>query len=327
MTAAYVTRLGPAAEIRVGSLPVPQPGAVEVLVRAEAMAVNHVDTYVRSGAYRTSTPFPFVVGRDLVGTVVGLGSADVGFGPGDRVWCNSLGYGGRQGSFGQYAVVPTDRLYPLPDGADPRDAVSVLHTAATAQLGLFREAGLRSGEVVVIGGAGGGVGSAAVQLAAASNARVIATSSAQDASWCRRCGTDVVLDFTDPQQCRRIIKREARGVDMYWDTSGHQDLAETLSLLNSGGRVVVSAGLSSWTTLAIGELYTRDASVHGFAISNASVADLAGAASLINALLGRRELRTRIALTLPLAEAARAHRLQESGAHRPGRIVVRPEMT
>src|SRR5689334_13246819 len=96
MTVAYVTRPGPADEIRIGRFPVPEPGPSEVLVKVRALAVNHVDTFVRSGAYRTRLPYPFVIGRDLVGTAI---TAAPGFTPGDTVWCDSLGFDGRQGSF------------------------------------------------------------------------------------------------------------------------------------------------------------------------------------------------------------------------------------
>lgn len=116
MRAAYVTELGAADVIRVGELPVPAGGPTDVLVRVEVVAVNPVDTMVRSGAYPTPTPFPFVIGRDLVGTVAEASPGAAGFAPGDRVWCNSLGHGGRQGSFAEYAVVPAERLYPLPAG-------------------------------------------------------------------------------------------------------------------------------------------------------------------------------------------------------------------
>jgi NADPH:quinone reductase-like Zn-dependent oxidoreductase len=107
-----------------------------VLVRVELAAVDPVDLLVRSGAYRTPTPFPFVVGRDLVGTGAVAGPGAVGFAPGDRLWCNSLGHGGRQGACAEYAVVPAERCYHLPAGTDPVAVVALLHPAATAWLAL-----------------------------------------------------------------------------------------------------------------------------------------------------------------------------------------------
>src|SRR5689334_21029545 len=97
VTAAYIDATGPARGIRVGTLPMPTLGSGEVLIRIRAVAVNHVDTYVRSGAYPTPLTFPFVIGRDAVGTVAAVGVGVSGFTEGDTVWCNSGGHGSRQG--------------------------------------------------------------------------------------------------------------------------------------------------------------------------------------------------------------------------------------
>src|SRR4029450_7882462 len=136
------------------------------------VVVDPVDTMVRSGAYRTPTPFPFVVGRDLVGGVAEPGAGVPGFVAGDRVWCNSLGHGGRQGSFAEYAVVPAERLYHLPAGGDPVEGGGVLHpagagAAAPPSLALFRHGGLRPSEILYVAGAAGNVGTVMTSLARA----------------------------------------------------------------------------------------------------------------------------------------------------------------
>jgi NADPH:quinone reductase-like Zn-dependent oxidoreductase len=195
MRAAYITELGPAEAIRAGELPVPAAGPTDVLVRVEVVVVDPVDTMVRSGAYRTPTPFPFVVGRDLVGTVAEAGAGVAGFVAGDRVWCNSLGHGGRQGSFAEYAVVPAERLYHLPARVDPVEAVAVLHPAATAYLALFRHGGLRPSEILYVAGAAGNVGTVMTSLARAGGARVLAGARPEDAGWCRAAGAAEVVDY------------------------------------------------------------------------------------------------------------------------------------
>src|SRR5699024_11886953 len=96
MRAAFIDALGEAGSIRVGDLPVPDPAATEVLVRMEASVANHVDLFVRSGAFLTPLPFPFVIGRDLVGTAVAGGGAVAAFGPGARAWRHTLGHGARR---------------------------------------------------------------------------------------------------------------------------------------------------------------------------------------------------------------------------------------
>lgn len=322
MRAAYVTELGPPENIRVGELPMPPVSAFEVLVRTHALAVNHVDTLIRSGRYATRTPFPFVIGRDLVGVVAAVGDAIDGFQVGDAVWCNSLGHHGRQGSFAEYAVVPQDRLYPLPHGADPAETVALLHAAATAYLGLFREARLRYGETVVVSGAGGAVGTSAVQLSAASGSHVIATARAEDADWCRFAGAEAVFDYRDPELWNRIAAATPDGVDVFFETSRRYAFEQTLPLLARGGRFVLITGIGSTVPLPLDQLYLRDASLRGFVISNATVTDLADAATAINDSISRGLLRVRIGTRLPLEESARAHRLMENGTR--GRIVVFP---
>lgn len=326
MTAAYITAPGPAESIRVGPLPVPAPGATEVLVRLIATEVNHVDTYIRAGRYRTPLPTPFVIGRDLVGEVAVVGSGTPGVHVGDLVWSNSLGHAGRQGSFSEYVAVAADRVYPVPDGVAAETVASVAHTAATAHLALFREARLRVADTVLVGGADGGVGSAAVQLAHAAGARVVATASARDAEWVRSCGADVVLDYRDPMLAERLREAAPDGVDVHFDTSGREDLGRAVGLLAQKGRILITAAPAGRATLPTRELYQKDANVLGFVISNASIADLADAAGAINALLAERRLRGRIGTRLRLPDAARAHRMLEDpppGAP-PGRIIVTP---
>lgn len=322
MRAAYVTDLGPPENIRVGELPPPNVGASDVLVHTRALAVNYVDTLIRSGRYPTRTPFPFVIGRDLVGVVAAYGDAVDGFRVGDAVWCNSLGHRGRQGSFAEYAAVPQDRLYRLPDRADPVETVALLHAAATAYLGLFREARLRYGQRVVVSGAGGAVGTAAVQLAAASGAHVIATARAEDADWCRSAGAEAVFDYRDPDLWKRIAAATPGGIDVFLETSRHYAFEHTLPLLGRGGRFVLITGIGSTVPLPLEQLYLRDASLRGFVISNASVTDLADAATAINDGISRGLLHVRIGTRLPLEESAQAHRLMESGTRGP--IVVLP---
>ena len=321
--AAYITALGPADCIKVGYLPVAVAGPTDVLVRTEALAVDNVDTMVRAGAYRTPTPFPFIIGRDLVGTVVEAGPGVSDFTEGDRVWCNSLGHGGRQGSFAEYVVIGADRLYHLAAGVDPIRAVAVLHTAGTAGLGLFRDARLRAGDTIIVGGGAGGVGSAVVQLAAASGAHVIATAAADDADWCRASGARHVFDYRDRDLLPKLTAAAPYGADIYWDTSGQLDLPAIAPLLAVGARIIVTATREPTVSLPARSYYTRDISVLGFAISNASTSDLAAAARIINSRLTDNTLQVRIAGRMPLTAAAEAHRQLETGnAH--GRLVILP---
>jgi len=323
MQAAFIRTTGGTEQIEVGDLPVPEPGPTDVLVQMEATTVNHVDLFVRSGAYPTHLPFPFILGRDLVGTVIETGSGIAGFNKGDRVWTNSLGYDGRQGTFAQYALVSVDRLYHLPDTVQSLEAAGVLHTAATAYFGLRREAQLRPGETLFVAGGAGGVGSSVIQLATAMGARVITSASVRDHDWCRSLGADLVLDYRDNEIYQKLATQTPQGIDIWWDTSGHHDFQVSLPLLNKGTRVLVMAGMNATPVLPVGQLYTQDIRLCGFAMSNASVADLAEAAETINALLQRSQLRARLGATYRLAQAGEAHKaMEEHTVH--GRILVIP---
>ncbi|GGI95713.1 NADPH:quinone reductase [Streptomyces brasiliensis] len=311
MRAAYITELGGPDVIRCGELPSPRPGPHDVLVDVEVSAVNPVDGFVRSGAYRTPLPFPFVIGRDLVGTVAEAGPAGGCFRPGDRVWCNSLGHAGRQGAAAERAVVPADRLYRLPEGVSAVDAVALAHSAATAHLALFTHGGLRTGETVAVLGAAGNVGSALVVMAARSGARVIAVASDRDETYVRLLGAAGFVDYRSPDAPGLIRAAAPEGVDVLVDTSGRNDLGTMVELLADRGRIVVMSGLDSRPVLPVGALYTRDRSIRGFAISHADTVQLAGAARHINSLLAAGHLRPRAVEELPLGAAAEAHRRME----------------
>jgi NADPH:quinone reductase-like Zn-dependent oxidoreductase len=321
--AAYITTLGSPDVITYGEMDRPVPGPTDVLVRVEAAAVDPVDTFVRSGAYRTPTPFPFVLGRDLVGTVADIGPGATGFAVGDRVWSHSMGHGGRQGVTAEYCVVGVDRLYHLPGDVDAARAVAVLHPVATAHLALFRHARLRPGETVLVIGGAGNVGRAATVLAARAGARVLAVARAETAPDCLRAGATAVVDHRDPDAAEQLRELTGDGVDVHLDTSGHQDLDAALALVGHGARVVLMAGLSARPVLPVGAVYPRDVSLVGFAISNSSVDDLAGTARVINHGLADDAFPIPVTVELPLSRTAEAHRMIEAGVR--GRIVLRPE--
>jgi NADPH:quinone reductase-like Zn-dependent oxidoreductase len=322
MYAAFIERLGLAESIRYGKLPVPRPGPAEVLVRVAATTVNPVDTFVRSGVFRTPVDFPFVISRDLVGTVAAAGPEVTGFTAGDWVWCNSLGHNGRPGAAAEFAVAAASRLYRLPPGVNPADAVAVVHPAATAYLGLFTHGQLRAGEEVLVAGAGGNVGSAMVVLAAQAGARVIATARKRDFEYCRSLGAAEVLDYQDPDLIRQIKTASPRGIDVHLDTSGVNDFAGTVEMLAHRGRIVLLAGVQTRPVLPAGTLYMKDGSIRGFAISQATTGELAEAATCINRLLEAGQLRPRAVEHLPLRAAASVHQRLEAGELHGIRVVL-----
>src|SRR5487761_1351601 len=132
MKAAFVRETGPAENIVYGDLPTPEPTGSQVLVRVMAVAVNPIDTYLRSGAVKMELPMPFVVGCDLAGVVERCGPDARRLKPGMRVWGSNQGLLGRQGTFAEYAAVDEGWLYPTPDGVDDQTAAAAALTGITA---------------------------------------------------------------------------------------------------------------------------------------------------------------------------------------------------
>ncbi|HEY1674184.1 MAG TPA: NADPH:quinone reductase [Streptosporangiaceae bacterium] len=335
MHAAFIETSGSPDQIRYGELPDPVPGPGEVLVRTEAVAVNTVDTYVRSGAWPTPVTFPLAVGRDLVGTVTGTGPGVTEFAPGDRVWTNSAGYDGRPGATAEVAVVAQSRLYRLPDGADPVPFVAAVHPAATAYGALVRRARLRPGETVAVAGANGAVGMCLIQVAAARGAQVVAVVRSRktpegDDPLARRLtelGASKVVMVRDAGQAPAAASGAAPdGVDVLVDTTGLADLDDVARFVNSRGRVVLIAGKQRRIEVNPWRFYTRETQLLGFIMSAMTAGELAAAAAWINV----SSPAVSVGRVLTFAEAALAHTILEAGQlprlpdHTVGRLVLRP---
>jgi NADPH2:quinone reductase len=325
MKAAFLEEFGPPEVIRYSELSTPHVGPGDVLVRVEAVAVNSIDTYIRSGAYPVRAPMPFIIGRDLVGTVVETGSGVRRFHPGDRVWANNQGYDGRQGSFSEYSAVAEELLYPLPPGADALETAAVVHSALTAVLGLQFKARVRAQEAVFVNGGDGNVGTAALGIAKALGARIAVTAARQDkAEWCRTLGADLVIDYKTQNVVEALREFAPEGVNVYFDTTRQFDAKMALQSLARRGRILVIAGMAGETILPVGQFYLRNATMFGFTVTDATTQELAACAGEINRWLTRGTVRARIACRFPLSEAAEAHRCFEAGGLF-GKIVLTPE--
>jgi NADPH2:quinone reductase len=313
MKAAFIEQTGGPDVIRYGDLPVPQPADGEVLVRVRAVSVNPIDTYIRSGAVAMPLPIPYVIGCDLAGVVEQLGSGVRDLKPGDRVWGSNQGLLGRQGTFAEYAAVREEWLYPTPQGVRDSDAAAVALVGITAHLGLFRCARLTGGETVFVNGGTGGVGAMVLQMAKAAGARVIATvGSKEKAAICRGWGADLVLNYKTDDVAAAIRSFTGdEGVAVWYETQREPDFVRTVPLLRRRGRMVIMAGRQAEPVFPVGAFYTKDLSLYGFAMFNASPAEERACAADINRWLTAGQLRVPIGKTFPLSEAAAAQRIQE----------------
>jgi NADPH:quinone reductase-like Zn-dependent oxidoreductase len=191
------------------------------LVRLVASEANHIDRYILSGQYQTTLQFPFIVGRDAVGVVADVGSGITKFAVGDAVWTNSLGYDGRQGAMAEYVVAQGDRLYHLAGGYCPhRSRIGFFTVEPLPTLDLYAKDICSRGIGVFVGGAGGAVGSAALQIAVAMEAIVAVSASPEDERWCRSLGASLVVDYHDANYQEQVA-RHLGPVDIWWDTSGN----------------------------------------------------------------------------------------------------------
>ncbi|MFC6180825.1 NADPH:quinone reductase [Lactiplantibacillus daowaiensis] len=320
MQAAFITHTGGPEMIQVGQQPVPKIDATEVLIKVAAVAVNHVDTFVRSGGFKTAMTFPFVIGRDAVGTVVETGSAVTTIQVGDRVWTNSMGYDGRPGVTSDYAALPVERVFLAPAGVDDLPLIAAVHSAATATILLTAISVVKAGMTVLIEGAAGHVGTKLVQVAKAQGATVIATANPRDFERLTKLGADQVLDYH-----RDFAAAINTKVQTIVDTSGKVALTTNLALLAQGGTIaLITAPANNQFTFNVREFYTQQQHLEGFVISHASLSQLQAAGKLLNQWFAQGRLLDDEIQVLPFSQASRAHQLVETNGTK-ARVVLVPD--
>lgn len=330
MKAAYITRTGPPDVIEFGDLPDPKPGRKECLIKVAAVDVNPIDTYVRSGIIPAKLEFPFILGRDLAGTIVEVGPGVKGLKVGDCVWASNQGTEGRRGTFAELAAVHERWLYPIPDGAKEEDAAALSLVGITAHLGLVNHAVLRRGEVLFVNGGAGAVGSCVVQMAKIIGAKVIATAGTEEkVQACRELGADVAVNYKTQDVDEAIREFAPQGVNVWWETLREPNFERTVSMLALRGRMVLMAGRDAKPMFPVGPFYVKDCSLHGFAMFNATPREQRASANAINRWMSEGKLKARIDRVLPLSATAEAHRLQEESTVQQtgvlsGKLVLKP---
>ena len=330
MKAAYITQTGTPDVITYGDLPTPKPTRRQCLIKVAAVDVNPIDVYVRNGTIPVKLSFPFILGRDLAGTVVEAGAGVKDFKVGDRVWATSQGSDGRPGTFAEFAAVDHRWLHPIPEGVSDEDIVALALVGVTSQLGLARYANLKAGEVLFISGGSGGVGSCVVQMAKILGARVITTAGTDEkVAACRDLGADLAINYKTQDVAAAIKGFAPDGVNVWWETVREPDFDRTVSLLAMRGRMVLMAGREARPPFPVGPFYVKDCSLHGFAMFNANSREQRAAANAVNRWVSEGKLRARIDRVLPLSEAAQAHRLQEESTVNKtgalaGKVVLKP---
>ncbi len=330
MKAAFITQQGPPQVITYGEVPTPEPTAEQVLVRVTAVAVNPIDTYIRSGLIKPPLPNPYIIGCDLAGIVERAGANAKRFKTGDRVWGSNQGLAGRQGTFAEFAAVDEKWLYPTPQGVTDQAAAAGALVGITSHLGVVNRAQLRSGEILFVNGGTGGVGSTVVQMTKALGARVITTAGSDaKVAQCRELGADLAINYRTSDVDAEIKRFAPNGVNVWWETLRDADFDRTVALLAMRGRMILMAGREARPVFPVGPFYLKDCALHGFAMFNATPDEQRGCADDINRWMVEGKLKPRIDRVLKLSEAAAAHQLQEENTLQKagtlaGKIVLVP---
>lgn len=320
MKAIRVHEHGEPEVMRLEDIAVPEPGPGQVLVRVYAIGVNPVETYIRAGIYPQGPPLPYTPGTDAAGVVEAVGPGVSRVGLGERVYTShSL-----SGTYAEKTLCLESQVHPLPEGVSFEQGAGVTVPYAAAYRALFQRALAVAGEVVLVHGASGGVGVAAVQLGAAFGLTMIGTAGTEEGRTLTMVqGAHHVLDHHAPDHYQHVLDlTEGRGVDIILELLANQNLGEDLKILANGGRVVV-IGSRGPVTVDPRDTIAKETSVLGMYIWNATEKETASIHAALGAGLANGTLRPIIGKKMSLREAPQAHHeVIESKAY--GKIVLIP---
>jgi NADPH2:quinone reductase len=315
-----VKEFGDPEVLQLEDVAMPQPGLGQVLVRIHATGVNPVETYIRAGTYARLPELPYTPGNDGAGVVEQVSPDVTEFKPGDRVYTG----GSISGTYAEFALCKKEQVHPLPANVSFAQGAAVGTPYATAYRGLLQRGDAKPGEIVLVHGASGGVGMAAVQLARAHGLRVFGTAGSDDGiKLVRQQGVDEVFDHRGPDHFEQIRKATGEhGVDVIVEMLANVNLGNDLTILAKGGRVVI-IGSRGPVEINPRDTMQREADIRGMILPNTPPAEMASIHAALVAGLENGTLRPVIGKEFPLTEAAEAHRtVMEPGAL--GKIVLVP---
>ena len=324
MNAIYVRQFGGPEVLKLEDLPDPTPSPAEVLVRLHAAGVNPVDTYVRSGTYAIKPDLPYIPGQDAAGVVVETGRFVRGFKAGDRVYIIGTNRGKAQGAYASMAACPPSSVFRLPQQVTFAQGAAIGVPYGTAHRALFGRARAQPGETVLVHGASGGVGIAAVQLARAAGLKVIGTAGSDEGlALVRDQGALHVLDHRKPDSLGALREiTEGHGVDIIIEMLANVNLDRDLGLLARFGRVVV-VGNRGRIEIDPRQAMRQDSSILGMVLWNVPAGELEQIhADLVDGFDSRR-LNPIVGRELPLVDASTAHHVVMAPGAK-GKIVLIP---
>ncbi|MBM3807840.1 MAG: NADPH:quinone reductase [Acidimicrobiia bacterium] len=325
MQAILAREFGGPEVLELEELPDPAAGAGQVRVRIHAIGVNPYETYMRAGAYAIKPELPYIPGADAAGVIDQVGSGVTAWTPGDRVYISGTATHKAYGAYAQLVVCNQDQVHRLPRRISFAQGAGLFVPYVTAWRALFGRANVRAGDVVMIHGASGGVGSAATQFAVAAGATVIGTAGSDDGlALVRAQGARFAIDHRNTGYLDDITRvTGGRGPDVILEMLANVNLDHDLTVVAPGGRIVV-IGNRGRVEIDARKIMTKDISVFGMALWGIPADEIRRAHDAIVAGLDSGALTPVVGTELPLAEAARAHRqVMEPGAK--GKIVLLPD--
>ena len=324
MKAIRIYTFGEPEVMQLEEIPDPQPAAGQVVVRVHAVGVNPVETYIRSGIYPKPAT-PFTPGHDGAGVVESVGSEVEGIAVGDRVYMA----GTLSGAYAEKTLCRATQVHPLPEPASFAQGAAMNVAYGTAYQALMHRGRALPGDHLLVHGASGGVGIAAVQLACAAGLQVIGTAGTdRGRQLVLDQGAHHVLDHTTDRYLEQVIELTAgRGADIILEMLANVNLGNDLTVVARGGRVVVigNRGPGNQGTVLINPRAAmgRDADILGMSLANASPAEQVRLHAALVAGLANATLQPVIGQEFPLADAPKAHHaVIESRAY--GKIVLIP---
>jgi NADPH2:quinone reductase len=324
MKAIRVHQFGDPSVMKLEEIPGSTPGQGQVLVTVKAAGVNPVDTYIRSGVYAFLPPLPYTPGIDGAGVVEAVGAGVREFAKGDRVYFGGTVDGRAVGAYAEAALCLPEQVHRLPDGVSFTQGAGLNVPYVTAWRALFDKGRAQPGETVLVHGASGAVGIAAVQMARAAGLRVFGTAGTdRGRALAVAQGAHEVFDHTAPDYQKQImVKADGKGVDLVIEMLANVNLVRDLEMIVVRGRIVIVGNRGS-IELNPRAIMSKDAVVTGLTNWNATPREFAVAHAAIIAGMERSGLKPEVGKELPLAEASRAHaEVMKAGAY--GKIVLIP---
>jgi NADPH:quinone reductase len=319
MKAIRVHEFGGPEVLKIETVPDPSPGPSQVLIRVHAIGVNPVDNYIRTGTYARKPQLPYIPHTDIGGVIEAVGASVTRFKKGDRVYAFAVTGGGAE-----LAAAEEWQAQPLPANVTVQQGAALGVPYGTAWRALFIRAHARAGETVLVHGASGGVGTAAVQIARAHGLRVLGTAGTDEGlALIREQGAHAAFNHREADYRSAILADTGgRGVDLVLEMLANVNLDYDLELLAFRGRVVV-IGNRGRVEIDPRKTMGKDAAILGMTLFNATPEEFREIHAGLVAGLDNGTLRPVIGKELPMSEVTKAHQaVMEPGAF--GKIVMIP---